>query len=93
MRVLEDTSASQHYSNELIELVLQMIHKKAFKRPSIYNVLETLCKMDSEPHNHNELYTKAIDMLMGVKPRSKVFKDAQSAIAQLKKLIVWKKKE
>ena len=60
-----------------------MIHKKAFKRPSIYNVLETLCKMDSEPHNHNELYTKA-DMHMDVKNSSK---DAQSAVVQLEKLI------
>ena len=64
-----------------------MIKKTASARPSIYKVLETLCKMDSEPHNHNALYTKAIDMLMGVKPRSKDFKDAQSAVVQLKKLI------
>ena len=63
-----------------------MIHKKACARPSIYKVLETLCKIESEPHN--ELYSKAIKMLMDVKNSSKDIKDAQSAVAQLKKLIV-----
>ena len=65
-----------------------MIHKKASVRPSIYKVLETLCKIESEPHN--ELYTKAIKMLMDVKNSSKDIKDAQSAVVQLKKLIVEK---
>ena len=63
-----------------------MIHKKASVRPSIYKVLETLCKIESEPHN--ELYSKAIKMLMNVKLLSKDIKDAQSAVVQLKKLIV-----
>jgi hypothetical protein len=62
-----------------------MIHKKASARPSIYKVLETLCKIESEAHI--ELYTKAIKMLMDVKNSSKDIKDAQSAVAQLEKLI------
>ena len=64
-----------------------MIHKEASVRPSIYKVLETLCKIESE--THNELYTEAIKMLRKVL----YLEDAQSTVIQLKKLIVWKKKE
>ena len=63
-----------------------MIHKKASARPSIYKVLETLCKIESEPHN--ELYSKAMKMLRKVI----YLEDAQSAVAQLKKLIVDKER-
>ena len=62
-----------------------MVSMKPEDRPSIYKVLESLCKMDSE--GDNELYLNAIDMLMGVKLLSKDFKDGQSAVVQLEKLI------
>jgi hypothetical protein len=60
-----------------------MINVKPSARPSIYKVLETMIRIDKEPP-HDELYSKAIDMLKDVKYRSK---DAQSAVAQLKKSI------